>query len=67
VKASGAGGKIVMSKTSIGPNGFMAIFTDTEGNRVALPFYEINSVMHTFSSPDYLWKLAKICRLITTT
>lgn len=48
MKASGAGGKIVMSKTSIGPNGFMAIFTDTEGNRVALPFYEINSVMHTF-------------------
>jgi predicted enzyme related to lactoylglutathione lyase len=30
-----AGGKIVMPKTAIGPNGFMAIFTDTEGNRVA--------------------------------
>ncbi len=30
-----AGGKIVMPKTSIGPNGFMAMFMDTEGNRVA--------------------------------
>ena len=30
-----AGGKIVMPKTSIGENGFMAIITDTEGNRVA--------------------------------
>jgi predicted enzyme related to lactoylglutathione lyase len=30
-----AGGKIIMPKTSIGPNGFMARFTDTEGNRVA--------------------------------
>ncbi|MEZ5038642.1 MAG: VOC family protein [Saprospiraceae bacterium] len=31
-----AGGKVVMPKTSIGENGFMAIFMDTEGNRVAL-------------------------------
>ncbi len=31
-----AGGKIVMPKTSIGPNGFIAQFIDTEGNKVAL-------------------------------
>ena len=31
-----AGGKIVLPKTSIGQNGFMAHFIDTEGNRVAL-------------------------------
>jgi uncharacterized protein len=31
-----AGGKIIMPKTSIGQNGFMAQFIDTEGNRVAL-------------------------------
>ncbi|MBQ0735808.1 VOC family protein [Aquimarina celericrescens] len=30
-----AGGKVLMSKTSLGENGFMAIFLDTEGNRVA--------------------------------
>ena len=30
-----AGGKILMPKTSIGENGFMAMFLDTEGNRVA--------------------------------
>jgi hypothetical protein len=35
-KVETAGGKIVMTKTSIGQNGFMAHFTDTEGNRVAL-------------------------------
>lgn len=35
-KVEAAGGKIVMPKTSIGENGFMAHFTDTEGNRVAL-------------------------------
>ena len=29
------GGKVIMAKTSIGENGFMAIFSDTEGNRVA--------------------------------
>lgn len=31
-----AGGKIILPKTSIGENGFMAHFMDTEGNRVAL-------------------------------
>jgi uncharacterized protein len=31
-----AGGKILMPKTSIGPNGFKAVIMDTEGNRVAL-------------------------------
>ena len=31
-----AGGKITMPKTSIGQNGFMAFFTDTEGNGMAL-------------------------------
>jgi hypothetical protein len=35
-KIEAAGGKVLMPKTSIGPNGFMAIFIDTEGNRVAL-------------------------------
>lgn len=34
-KVEQAGGKIVMPKTSIGQNGFMAHFIDTEGNRVA--------------------------------
>lgn len=34
-KVEQAGGKIVMPKTSIGENGFMAHFIDTEGNRVA--------------------------------
>ena len=31
-----AGGKVSMPKTSIGQNGFMAFFTDTEGNKMAL-------------------------------
>lgn len=31
-----AGGQIVLPKTSIGPNGFMAHFIDSEGNKVAL-------------------------------
>ena len=31
-----AGGRILMPKTSLGENGFMAHFADTEGNRVAL-------------------------------
>ncbi|MCB0649290.1 MAG: VOC family protein [Saprospiraceae bacterium] len=31
-----AGGKVVLPKTSIGENGFMAHFIDIEGNRVAL-------------------------------
>ena len=35
-KVEQAGGKIIMPKTSIGENGFMAHFMDTEGNRVAL-------------------------------
>jgi predicted enzyme related to lactoylglutathione lyase len=34
-KVEGAGGKIIIPKTSIGANGFMARFTDTEGNIVA--------------------------------
>jgi predicted enzyme related to lactoylglutathione lyase len=28
-------GKVFLPKTSIGPNGFMAQFTDTQGNKVA--------------------------------
>lgn len=35
-KVEQAGGKILMPKTSIGANGFMAHFEDTEGNKVAL-------------------------------
>ena len=35
-KVEAAGGKILMPKTSIGGNGFMAHIVDTEGNRVAL-------------------------------
>lgn len=35
-KVEEAGGKILLPKTSIGPNGFMAHFTDTEGNKMAL-------------------------------
>ncbi|MBK8551618.1 MAG: VOC family protein [Ignavibacteria bacterium] len=35
-KIEKAGGKINMPKTSIGENGFMAHFTDTEGNKLAL-------------------------------
>lgn len=35
-KVEAAGGKIILPKTSIEPNGFMAHFIDTEGNRVAL-------------------------------
>lgn len=35
-KVEAAGGKILMPKTSIGANGFMAHITDSEGNRVAL-------------------------------
>ena len=31
-----AGGKIILPKTSIGENGFMAIFADTEGNKVGI-------------------------------
>jgi uncharacterized protein len=35
-KVESAGGKILVPKISIGENGFMAHFIDTEGNRVAL-------------------------------
>ncbi|MBI5873758.1 MAG: VOC family protein [Candidatus Omnitrophica bacterium] len=35
-KVEKAGGKIILPKTSIGQNGFMAHFLDTEGNKVAL-------------------------------
>ncbi len=36
-KIEAAGGKIVMPKTEISPEyGYMALFSDTEGNRVAL-------------------------------
>jgi len=35
-KVEEAGGKILMPKTSLGPNGFMAHFIDSEGNKVAL-------------------------------
>ena len=35
-KVEAAGGKIVLPKTAIGPNGFMAHFNDTEGNKVGL-------------------------------
>ncbi|OFZ44724.1 MAG: glyoxalase [Bacteroidetes bacterium RIFCSPHIGHO2_02_FULL_44_7] len=35
-KVEKAGGKILLPKTSIGQNGFMAYFLDTEGNKVAL-------------------------------
>lgn len=35
-KVENAGGKIVLPKTSIGGNGFMAHFIDTEGNKIAL-------------------------------
>jgi uncharacterized protein len=35
-RVEAAGGKVVLPKTSIGPNGFMAHFIDTEGNKIAL-------------------------------
>jgi len=35
-KVEKAGGKITMPKTAIGENGFMAFFTDTEGNSIGL-------------------------------
>lgn len=31
-----AGGQVLMPKTPIGPHGFIALFLDTEGNRVGL-------------------------------
>ena len=39
-RVEAAGGKIVLPKTSIGENGFMAQFIDPEGNRVA--FHSMN-------------------------
>ncbi len=35
-RVEAAGGKVLMPKTDIGENGFMAQLIDTEGNRVAL-------------------------------
>ena len=35
-RVENAGGEIVLPKTSIGQNGFMAHFLDTEGNRMGL-------------------------------
>ncbi len=35
-RVEAAGGKIIIPKTDIGENGFMAQLIDTEGNRVAL-------------------------------
>ncbi len=35
-KVEGAGGQVLMPKMEIGENGFIAQFSDTEGNRVAL-------------------------------
>ncbi|MFT5820834.1 MAG: putative enzyme related to lactoylglutathione lyase [Crocinitomix sp.] len=35
-RVEAAGGKIAMPKTAIGPNGFMAMMIDTEGNMVGI-------------------------------
>jgi predicted enzyme related to lactoylglutathione lyase len=35
-KVEGAGGQVLVPKTGIGENGFMAFFLDTEGNKVGL-------------------------------
>lgn len=35
-KVEPAGGKIIQPKMAIGENGFMALFIDTEGNKMAL-------------------------------
>ncbi len=35
-RAEAAGGTVLMPKTSIAPHGFIAMFLDTEGNRVGL-------------------------------
>jgi predicted enzyme related to lactoylglutathione lyase len=35
-KVNAAGGQVVLKKTSIGENGFMAFFIDTEGNKIGL-------------------------------
>lgn len=33
-RVESAGGKVILPKTSIGENGFIALFIDTEGNKV---------------------------------
>lgn len=33
-RVESAGGKIILPKTSIGDNGFIALFIDTEGNKI---------------------------------
>lgn len=33
-RVENAGGKVILPKTSIGENGFIALFIDTEGNKV---------------------------------
>lgn len=35
-RVEGAGGRVLMPKTPIGPYGFIAVFQDSEGNRVGL-------------------------------
>lgn len=35
-RVAGAGGKVLQGKTSIGPNGFIAVVVDSEGNRAGL-------------------------------
>ncbi len=35
-RVAGAGGKVVMPRTDIGPPGFIALIEDSEGNRVGL-------------------------------
>ncbi len=35
-RVAAAGGKVLQEKMSIGQNGFMGVFKDTEGNRLAL-------------------------------
>lgn len=35
-KVEAAGGKVLLPKTSLGPNGFMAHFADSEGNKIGL-------------------------------
>lgn len=35
-KVQGAGGKVLLPKTDIGENGFVAFFKDSEGNKVGL-------------------------------
>ena len=39
-RVEAAGGEIMTPKTDIGENGFMAVFKDTEGNRIALHSFE---------------------------